>query len=83
MKREAHSVERPLKHGLRGGGGEIFLWFAERSLYLYLSLSTASRCNLAQLGHKNLIFAFLKCSFVDFFLLKYELTQAQVMKVFY
>ena len=43
---------------------------------------TASRRNLAQLGHKNLIFAGFKCSFVDFFLLEYELTQAQVIKVF-
>ena len=50
----------------------------ERSL-----AGTASRRNLAQLGHKNLIFACFKCSFVDFFLLKYELTQAQVIKLFY
>ena len=44
---------------------------------------TASRRNLAQLGHKNLIFACFKSSFVDFFLLKYELTQAQVIKLFH
>ena len=42
---------------------------------------TASCRNLAQLGHKNLIFACFKCSFVDFFLLKYELTQAQVINL--
>ena len=34
MKREAHSVEAPLKHGSRG---EIFRRFAERRLYLHLS----------------------------------------------
>ena len=44
---------------------------------------TASRRNLAQLEHKNLIFACFKCGFVDFILLKYELTQAQVIKLFY
>ena len=44
---------------------------------------TASRRNLAQLGHKNCIFAYFKCSFVDFFLLKYELRQAQIIKLFY
>ena len=35
------------------------------------------------LDTKNLIFASFKCSFVDFFLSKYELTQAQVIKLFY
>ena len=44
---------------------------------------TASRRKLAQLGHKNLIFVGFKCTFMDFFLLKYELTQAQVTKLFY
>ena len=44
---------------------------------------TASRRNLAQLGHKNLIFACFKCNFGDFFLLKYQLTQAQVIQLFY
>ena len=44
---------------------------------------TASRHNLAKLGHINLIFASSKCNLVDFFLLKYALTQAQVIKVFY
>ena len=34
VKKEAHSVETPLKHGLRG---EIFRRFAERRLYLHLS----------------------------------------------
>ena len=42
---------------------------------------TASHRNLAQLGHKNFIFAYFKCSFMDFFLSKYELTQA--IKLFY
>ena len=50
---------------------------------LCILLYTASRRNLAQLGHKNPIFAYFKCSFVDFFSLKYELTQAQVIKLFY
>ena len=45
--------------------------------------TTASRRNLAQLGHKNLISACLKYSFIDFFLLKYALAQAEVKKVFY
>ena len=45
--------------------------------------STASRHNLAQLGHKNIIFACFKHSFVGFFVLTYELTQAQVIKAFY
>ena len=34
VKKEAHSVETPLKHGSRG---EIFRRFAERRLYLHLS----------------------------------------------
>ena len=41
-------------------------------------LSTASCHNLAQFGHKNLIFACL--SVVFSILLKYELTQVQVVK---
>ena len=45
--------------------------------------ATASRLNLAHLGHKKLIFDCFECSFVDFFLLKYLLTQAQVIKAFY
>ena len=45
--------------------------------------TAASHRNFAQLGHKNLIFACFKCSFVDFFLLIYEWTQAQVIKLFY
>ena len=48
-----------------------------------LHVNPASRRNLAQLGHKKLIFACFKCSFVDFLLLKYELTQVQVIKLFY
>ena len=48
-----------------------------------LMQGTASRRNLAQLGHKDLIFAYFKCSFVDLFLLKYKLTQAQVIKLLY
>ena len=43
-------------------------------------LFNASNHNLAQLGYKNLIFASFECSFMDFLLLKYELTQAQVTK---
>ena len=35
VKKEAHSVETPLKHGSRG---EIFRRFAERRLYLHLPL---------------------------------------------
>ena len=44
---------------------------------------TASRLNLAHLGHKKLIYDCFECSFMDFFLLKYLLTQAQVIKAFY
>ena len=46
-------------------------------------LYTASRLNLAHLGQKKLTFDCFKCSFVGFFLLKYVLTQVQVIKVFY
>ena len=41
VKKEAHSVETPLKHGSRG---EIFRRFAERRLYLHLS-----RCEFSSL----------------------------------
>ena len=44
---------------------------------------TALRLNLAHLGHKKLISDCFECSFVDFSLLKYALTQAHVIKVFY
>ena len=45
VKRVAHSVKRPLKHGSRG---EIFHQFAEWHLYLYLSWISLSptRCGL-------------------------------------
>ena len=43
----------------------------------------ALRHNLAHLGHKKLNFDCFECSFVDFFLFKRELTQAQVIKAFY
>ena len=64
------------------------LTFAGGTVAFVMKLSgfhivTGARRNLAQLGHKNLIFAHVKCSFVDFFLLKYELTQAQAIKLLY
>ena len=46
-------------------------------------LSTALRHNLAHLGHKKLAVDCFEYSFVNFFLFKYVLTQAQVIRAFY
>ena len=43
----------------------------------------APSCDLEQLGHKNLILACAKCIFIDFFLLKYALTQEWVINIFH
>ena len=42
-----------------------------------------SHRSLAQLGHENLIIACFKCFLMYFFSLKYALTQAQVINIFY
>ena len=47
VKKEAHSVETPLKHGSRG---EIFRRFVERRLYLHLSLWRNCRIPLMGIG---------------------------------
>ena len=49
----------------------------------HLNLYTALRRNVAHLGHKKLTVDSFEYSFVDFFLFKYVLTQAQVLRTFY
>ena len=52
------------------------LYFHSSGITVMFALNCSAPCrNLTQLGHKYLILACFQCSFMDFFLLKYALTQ--------